>query len=98
MAAGISDRLWTLRGWWSGLPMKAILSVVIAGIVLLSGCQFKTKWRDTTGQSRPDDLAQADARDCYDVSGYAALNRYSTSAEFETFKAKMDACMANKGW
>ena len=60
--------------------MKAILSVVIAGIVLLSGCQFKTKWRDTTGQSRPDDLAQADARDCYDVSGYAALNRYSTSA------------------
>ena len=78
--------------------MKAILSVVIAGIVLLSGCQFKTKWRDTTGQSRPDDLAQADARDCYDVSGYAALNRYSTSAEFETFKAKLDACMANKGW
>jgi hypothetical protein len=78
--------------------VKAILSVVFASIVLLSGCQFKTKWRDTTGQRRPDDLAEVDARNCYDASGYAALNTNSTNAELETFKAKLDACMADKGW
>ena len=64
----------------------------------LTACQFKTKWRDTTSSGRTQQQAQSDARECYDLSGYAALDRNSTSGDFEAFKAKLDACMAGRGW
>ena len=76
--------------------MRPVL--VLICVSALVGCQFKTKWRDTTGQSRTQEQAQTDAGQCDDASGYTSLSRNSTKADFEAFKGKLDACMASRGW
>ena len=67
-------------------------------VLVLTGCSYKTKWRDTTGQGRAQEQAQVAARECSDASGYTTLNASSTKADFEAFKAKMDSCMVAQGW
>jgi hypothetical protein len=76
--------------------MKAPLLLVC--ILVVAGCQFEATWQDTTGQNRPQQDAVSDARNCSEKLGYTSLNKNSTNADFETFKTKMDICMAAKGW
>jgi hypothetical protein len=76
--------------------MRKVL--VLVCVLALAGCQFKTKWRDTTGQSRTREQAQIDSGQCDDASGYASLNKNSTYADLDAFKEKMFACMTNRGW
>ena len=72
--------------------------VAIISVTLLAGCSFKTEWKDTTNQGRTQEQAQADARVCSDASGLATLNRDSARADFEAYKTKTAACMADRGW
>ncbi|MDB6098454.1 MAG: hypothetical protein JWN58_1157 [Gammaproteobacteria bacterium] len=72
--------------------------LVLLCALALSGCSFKAKWHDTTGRGRPSELASPDAKECYDLSGYSSLSKASNSGDFEAFKAKLDACMAARGW
>ena len=73
-------------------------AIVLLCVLALAGCELKTKWRDITGHGRVPEQAQTDARECYESSGYASLNRNSTYADFEAFKVKLDTCMAGQGW
>ena len=78
--------------------MKVVGALVIACAIALTGCSFKAKWRDTTGQGRSQDQATSDARECYPVAGYDALSKNSSSDEFQAAFAKLKGCMGGKGW
>lgn len=76
--------------------MRPILFALCA--LGLAGCSFKTEWRDTTGQARARQVAEADAKDCMGASGEADLRIHHSDSELRAFKARMDACMAERGW
>src|ERR1700677_284272 len=78
----------------NAVKVKIAITVITACTLFLTACSLKTTWRDTTGQGRPQERAQADARECNESAGYASLNRNSTTVELEAFKTKMNACMA----
>jgi hypothetical protein len=77
-------------------------------VVVLAGCSYKTKWRDTTTQGRDQTQAVQDAMRCETESGMAAINavnKESSRAEIQAaiaagpaVFAKLKLCMANRGW
>jgi hypothetical protein len=84
-----------------------VLCWVACGLMLV-GCSYKTKWRDTTNQGRDQTQAFPDAMACETESGMAAINavnKESSKAEIQAAIAenpaafaKLKLCMANRGW
>ena len=69
-----------------------------ACVVLVTGCSFETKWRDTSGQKRDQAVARADVAACKDVAGYKDLNQTCTGADIGAFATKSFSCMTDRGW
>jgi len=56
------------------------------------------RWRDLTGQNRPESVEDADAQDCQAQNIPSPLPAHLSEGEWQELWGHMKACMADKGW
>ena len=80
--------------------MKRYLAVTFACVALLTGCEPKLLWHDTTSQNRPEAESNRALKECeaknippdYDPGHPDPNNRW------EPIWAAIKVCMADQGW
>ncbi len=78
--------------------MKIHLAAFAIGVVVLAGCEAKLKWRDTTGQDRPDSVEAADEALCKAKTVPSPEPENLSRDEWEEIWGHMRTCMSDKGW
>ena len=77
--------------------MNRAICAAIVCLALLGGCEPKL-WRDVSGKHRPDSVGYEDQEACQHQVMPSPMPNEIGSEQLGVFRAKLDACMATKGW
>jgi hypothetical protein len=74
-----------------------VKKAVLIAVLFLASCSYPTRWKDTSGQGRGEDVAVKDVKACDEETGFrddASLSTDELIAQWRNVRV----CMKAHGW